>query len=235
MGEGGRQVGDEFDSVDDRCVVEGDSIQGVKANRTKQRGHRCAHLSEVGCSTNSSKHPAYITYSCVPCRTFSHWPSPSTWIGCTYKRKNINLSIVLKFKTYNIQTYCITMLRKKCKGLFSIVTFRIACCKYNKRIKESQEAWFVLFSYYFINITLNNGNSVVGNTTSQCFVLGSGLLSLNTHYMSPTWRIQRSLLLHNNFSPSLFSPNHTASPHAHFYLPSPRISCGWALTSQVIY
>lgn len=38
-------MGDEVDSVDDRCVVEGDSIQGVKANRTKQRGHRCAVCS----------------------------------------------------------------------------------------------------------------------------------------------------------------------------------------------
>lgn len=33
---------DEVDGEDERCVVEGDSIRGVKANRTKQRGHRCA-------------------------------------------------------------------------------------------------------------------------------------------------------------------------------------------------
>lgn len=36
---------DEADVEDERCVVEGDSIRGVKANRTKQRGHRCAACS----------------------------------------------------------------------------------------------------------------------------------------------------------------------------------------------
>lgn len=41
---GGRGV-DEVDGEDERCVVEGDSIRGVKANRTERRGRRCAACS----------------------------------------------------------------------------------------------------------------------------------------------------------------------------------------------
>lgn len=41
-GRGGGRGMDGVDGGDERCVVEGDSIRGVKANRIEQGGHRCA-------------------------------------------------------------------------------------------------------------------------------------------------------------------------------------------------
>ena len=56
---------DEDDGEDEGCVVEGDSIRGVKANRTKHRGHRCAVCSpdcrQAAAQTALSAQRAYHT------------------------------------------------------------------------------------------------------------------------------------------------------------------------------
>lgn len=71
---------DEVDGEDERCVVEGDSIRGVKANRAEQRGHRCAACSpdyrQAAAQTALSAWRC-IPFSCVPCRTLSLSLSPS--------------------------------------------------------------------------------------------------------------------------------------------------------------
>ncbi len=67
-GTGGGWGADVVDGGDERCVVEGDSIRGVKANRTKQRGHRCAACSPVyrqaAAQTALSAQHAYHTAVC---------------------------------------------------------------------------------------------------------------------------------------------------------------------------
>lgn len=106
---------DEDDGEDERCVVEGDSIRGVKANRTKHRGHRCAVCSpdcrQAAAQTALSAQRAYHTAGGPDCPA-----PPSTWTGCTTSRGGgkSQQTLVVRFKMTHYNT------EKKCEGPFSI-------------------------------------------------------------------------------------------------------------------
>lgn len=126
-GRGGGRGVDEVDGEDERCVVEGDSIRGVKANRTKQRGHRCAACSlyrQAAAQTALSAEHAYhsaVSPAGLSLTGLLHPPGSTA----REKKKTSPCCEVLHIDNYTLQH------GKNVKRPFSLITAMFAPCKYN--------------------------------------------------------------------------------------------------------
>lgn len=178
------------DGKDERCVVDRDSIRGVKANRTEQRGHRCAAgwpaCRQAAAQTALSARPSCIPHH-LPCRTgLLHPPGPAA------PRKTQIFTVEL------CTIYFYSLIRWICWITEKPTVQTLVLSPKPLLVSEAFRVWF------------------------RC--------------PRPSTMISLPLL---SLPLPLFLPCHTATPpHTHY--PNPprrpsRISCGWALTSQVIY
>lgn len=111
------------DGGDERCVVEGDSIRGVKANRAKRRGHRCAACSpesrQAAAQTALSAQHTYHTAACPAGLSETgllHPPGSAT--GAKGKKKKKKTTTKLCCDVLHIEKDTHYNAEKKCEGSF---------------------------------------------------------------------------------------------------------------------